>query len=1153
MWLAVAAIVTTLTYCFVIYMNWPKWFVVFILIGLTGLIFLGKLIKMLWKMFFLKKSVQKIVEIEESELNFTDADKDNSKKLKKRLQNAIINMKNHPDLKYNKGNPIYVLPWYLIIGESGTGKTTAICSSGLGSQFSELHKIEGSGGTKDCDWWIFDTAIILDTAGRFTINVDKERDSKDWEVFLKHLGKYRKKEPINGIIVCVSAEKLQNNSKIQELKTDALHIRHRIKSVMEIVGAKFPIYILVTFCDKIEGMKTFADLPDINQEQAFGNINHSYQSTSIDEFLEKTMKKITNRLKDLRKISIHSSPDKLRDLILFPNEFEKLEDNLKVFVLEIFSKAQFPDPPILRGIFFSSSKQDGKTYSHFLEALGIKDMEEETTSSDNALFLHDFFSKILPFDRELNSPTEKYENKHKTVQRFFLITYFCIGLFICGILSTSFFMNYKALNDARTPPVLSEETDENLNLMKEYLTNILNIENQNRYWMIPRMGLDESKIVETKLKQLFCNHFRVNFLQPFDQQFEQEMLLFSPQTNGTKVGAYIFNLVRRIRLLQAFLETHESFDKIIKMPGINYISYNRTPETELIDLTINKQFSELYCYYMKWNSLAINNKEISELRRLLKAVITNHLKSFTWLLERTNTKKFENIISLSSFWGNLLLINDTDQSISSSFTKKGYASMLSDIEKIESVLDEDTRKLIKAIKKDLFSRDGEYPKRLKQHWKKFSIQLMQFSKHIKDRNEWYILSSKLGTDKCPYFSFLKKMADEVSPVVKDYPNSEDFLELSVLVKQVMHEAKQLQELSSGQSFQSKALTTLKRSAGKAGTLVNKRMIDAQMISAKNYQNYIKEIEKIRNRLKGNNHSAYALVQEAFRNNLSNNSPFTQAKKELRDLYSLLSISDNTIRSILEKPLNDLWNIAIKDTNCHLQEQWEERVLSTIAGYNSLPPVNELLCGDSGEVGKFVNTNLHPFIKKSSVGLIPKHCDIMNTSISIQAAAKKYIWKCIRYRKISPVQCPITIKCYPPRVNRSATKPNATHLIIRNSNSNQLTRLNYYGYIDQADFIWDSSLAPYETTIQIEVGNLSLRTRSALEIKYPTLQEFIKDFANGDHTFYPSDFPGRQSDLKTLNIHQCKIKYELFGVKCVTNLKKALPNPGFPSQELTTCW
>src|SRR5215510_10848685 len=103
---------------------------------------------------------------------------------------------------------LYQLPWYVIVGAPGSGKTTALVNSGLKFPLEEAgasQSIKGVGGTRNCDWWFTDEAVLLDTAGRYTTQEGEQKtDAAAWLGFLDLLKKYRPRRPLNGAIITVS-------------------------------------------------------------------------------------------------------------------------------------------------------------------------------------------------------------------------------------------------------------------------------------------------------------------------------------------------------------------------------------------------------------------------------------------------------------------------------------------------------------------------------------------------------------------------------------------------------------------------------------------------------------------------------------------------------------------------------------------------------------------------------------------------------------------------------------------------------------------------------------------------------------------------------------------------------------------------------------
>src|SRR3954467_13259805 len=101
------------------------------------------------------------------------------------------------------------LPWYMFIGAPGSGKTTALLNAGLrfplGDPRAGEQALQGVGGTRNCDWWFTDSAVLVDTAGRYTTQEsDHQADSAAWLGFLDLLKRFRPRQPLNGVIITLS-------------------------------------------------------------------------------------------------------------------------------------------------------------------------------------------------------------------------------------------------------------------------------------------------------------------------------------------------------------------------------------------------------------------------------------------------------------------------------------------------------------------------------------------------------------------------------------------------------------------------------------------------------------------------------------------------------------------------------------------------------------------------------------------------------------------------------------------------------------------------------------------------------------------------------------------------------------------------------------
>ncbi len=270
---------------------------------------------------------------------------------------AAVNLLRDSELR-KRGNPLYVLPWYMIFGESDSGKTTAVASSRLTTILTDVGPVSGVSATKNCDWWFFEEAIILDTAGRYAIPIDESRDKEEWEKFLTLLIKYRKKEPLNGLIITLPVDQLLSGDE-DSIAKYGRSLRRRINEIMRVLGARFPVYVLVTKIDLIFGLKGLVEvLPEEALSQAMGLVNESINSDP-EEFVEKAVSSLTERLRELRLLLIDGKSHFDPAFLLFAAELDRLSIKLKAFAAGAFEDNPYQEQPLFRGMFFSSGEQSG--------------------------------------------------------------------------------------------------------------------------------------------------------------------------------------------------------------------------------------------------------------------------------------------------------------------------------------------------------------------------------------------------------------------------------------------------------------------------------------------------------------------------------------------------------------------------------------------------------------------------------------------------------------------------------------------------------------------------------------------------------------------------------------------------------------------------
>lgn len=264
---------------------------------------------------------------------------------------------------------IYQLPWYVIIGAPGSGKTTALINSGLHFPLAEQYgktALRGVGGTRNCDWWFTNEAILLDTAGRYTMQEShQEKDASEWLNFVSLLKKYRSRQPINGIIMTISIPDLLNTTA-DERRLQAVTMRTRLKELYKEFGIYFPVYVMVTKADLLVGFMPYFERFDKNLRSQIWGFTFLYDEMQQPDFkllaaYDKEYDLLQQRLESALPETMYHEHDlkKRAEIYQFPQQFAQLKGILRQYIEDTFSTSRFDETTLLpRGIYLTSGTQD---------------------------------------------------------------------------------------------------------------------------------------------------------------------------------------------------------------------------------------------------------------------------------------------------------------------------------------------------------------------------------------------------------------------------------------------------------------------------------------------------------------------------------------------------------------------------------------------------------------------------------------------------------------------------------------------------------------------------------------------------------------------------------------------------------------------------
>lgn len=322
--------------------------------------------------------------------------------LRRRFEEGVATFREH-------GKDIYALPWYLLVGEPGSGKTEAIRHCNVGFPPGLQDQLQGAGGTLNMNWWFTNHAIVLDTAGRLMFEEVEPGKTSEWKEFLTLLRSGRPNCPINGMLLVIPADSLIADTA-DSLQKKGGRIAEQLDAIQRLLGVRFPVFVVITKCDLINGFREFfKDVTDPQMQSQIlgwsnpGDLETPFKSDLVESHLRQVAERLRRRRLGILLDPVHTEDpiagrrtDEVDSLYSFPDSLLKIAPRLRMYLDMIFVAGEWSAKPLfLRGIYFTSSMQEGAELdAEIAEALkvDVKSLPEGRGFTRNtAFFLRDLF------------------------------------------------------------------------------------------------------------------------------------------------------------------------------------------------------------------------------------------------------------------------------------------------------------------------------------------------------------------------------------------------------------------------------------------------------------------------------------------------------------------------------------------------------------------------------------------------------------------------------------------------------------------------------------------------------------------------------------------------------------------------------------------
>lgn len=291
------------------------------------------------------------------------------KDLQSRFQGAVQFLKKTTISRHDKAFNLSHLPWYLLIGPTGSGKTALLAYSNvhfiLQKQFQPQDLLDIA-ASENCDWWVTRDACIVDVPGKYLSSAEagiqpSRRSniySQLWQFFLQLIKKQRGKTGLSGIIIALPLPEILESFAAKSYQASLRDIFQRIHEMRKIFPHNIPCQIILTKCDLLPGFtEFFSESSSEEIAQAWGiTFSSPQQGEKAVELFVKKFNALIKKLNEQLIWRLHQERNPMARPYIkdFPLQLEHVKECLADFIKKL-AAAQLGLS--IQGVYLTSAMQ----------------------------------------------------------------------------------------------------------------------------------------------------------------------------------------------------------------------------------------------------------------------------------------------------------------------------------------------------------------------------------------------------------------------------------------------------------------------------------------------------------------------------------------------------------------------------------------------------------------------------------------------------------------------------------------------------------------------------------------------------------------------------------------------------------------------------